>query len=88
MRFNSKTVPTTDNNYNYHIKAVALFNQSYGVHIMLLVINSLRGRQTHTCIHPHRNNFKNQARANRRTAHAWLKIELLFCSVNWWLMLP
>ena len=37
-----------------YVKAVELvFNQSYGVHIMPLVINSLRGGDTHTHTHTH-----------------------------------
>ena len=44
-------MPTNDNNYNNcHITAIEVFNQSYGVYIMPLVINSLRGRHTNTHI--------------------------------------
>ena len=53
MRINAKATPTNDTNYSCHIKAIVLFNQPYEVHIMPLVIDSLRGR--HTCIHIHMN---------------------------------
>ena len=48
--FNSKAMLTTDNNSSYHIKDRALVYQSYGFHIMPLVINSL-GVDTHVCTH-------------------------------------
>ena len=60
MRINAKATPTNDTNYSCHIKAVVLFNQPYEVHIMPLVIDSLRGR--YTCIHIHMN-----ARTHART---------------------
>ena len=52
-RSNFNATPTTDSNCSCHIKAVELFNQSYGVHIMPLVINSLGGGYTHTHTHTH-----------------------------------
>ena len=33
MHFNSKATPTIVNDCSYHLKAVKLVNQSYGVHI-------------------------------------------------------
>ena len=54
MCFNSKATPTTDNNYSWHIKVVELvYNQSYRVHIMQQIINSLRGGHTNTHTHRH-----------------------------------
>ena len=47
MRTNAKATPINDNDYSCHITAVDLFNQSYEVHIMPLVINSLGGGDTH-----------------------------------------
>ena len=61
-------IPIYNADYKCHITAVNLFNQSYGVHIKPLIINSLGSRhtythaQTHTYMHTyrrlHRNNFK------------------------------
>ena len=62
MRINAKAMPINDNDYNCHITATEL-DQSYGVYIMPLVINSLGGGHTHTHANthtndPHRINFK------------------------------
>ena len=40
-----------DNNYNCHITAIELINQSNEVHITPLVINGLGGGHTHTDTH-------------------------------------
>ena len=45
--FNSKAMPTNDNNYSCHKSCSTCFNQSYGVYIIPLVINSF-GADTHT----------------------------------------
>ena len=54
-RINAKAMPINDNDYHCHITATNLFNKSYGVHIMPLVINSLRGGHTltHSLTHSH-----------------------------------
>ena len=68
-RINAKATPINDNDYSCHTTAIELFNQSYEVHIMPLVINSLGRGHTHTSTHththtnmhtndPHRINFK------------------------------
>ena len=65
-RINAKAIPINDNDYSCHITAVELFNQSYEVHIMPLVINSLGHGHTHTNTHtddPQRINFKKGRRA-------------------------
>ena len=52
--FNIKATPIIDNDYSYHITAIELFSQSYGVHMTqhraTIVINSLgwAHTQTHT----------------------------------------
>ena len=55
MHMDNKVTPTDNTDYNYHIKPYNLFNQSYGVYITPLVINSLRSGHTdthrHTQIH-------------------------------------
>ena len=53
-RYDSKTTPSADNDYRCHIKAYNLFNQSYGVHITPLVIDSLGGGHTNTDTYTHR----------------------------------
>ena len=56
--------PTMDNDYSCHIKAIELFNQSYRVHIMPLVINSLGSRHTQAHMHTDfadKSNFKKPA---------------------------
>ena len=59
MLFNRKAIhmPTIDSNYSCHILGVQnlynLYNESYRVHIMPLVINSLRGGDSHTQTHTH-----------------------------------
>ena len=54
-RINAKAMPINNTDYNCHTTAVEPFNQSYWVHITLLVINSLGGRHTHAhelCVVP------------------------------------
>ena len=48
---NTKATPIYDTNYNCHTTTIELLNQSYGVHIMPLFINSLGGGHTHTHTH-------------------------------------
>ena len=50
---NAKATPTNNTDYNCYIKAVELVNQSYGVYIAALFINSLEGVGTHTHTHTH-----------------------------------
>ena len=73
MHFNSKAMPTNDADYSCHIIAVEFVNQSYGVHIMPLIINILRGGHMHMLAYRrlHRNNFKNPG---ERMVHAGSKI--------------
>ena len=57
-----------------YVKAVELvFNQSYGVHIMPLVINSLRGGDTHTHTHTHIHTDIHTESILRNQAYAWFK---------------
>ena len=48
MHINAKATPTIDTDYRCYIKAIDLINQSYGVYIAVLVINNLKGGDTHT----------------------------------------
>ena len=55
---NSKVIPTTNNNYSYHIckscrTCLTNHMKSIPYHIMPLVINSFRGRYTHTHARTH-----------------------------------
>ena len=64
--FKCKATPTNSTDYGYCKKAVELANQSCGVHITPLVINSLGGRQTDRHTHTNyldKSNFKNQVYA-------------------------
>ena len=51
MHINAKATPTNDTDYRCYIKAIDLINQSYGVYIAVLVINNLKGGDTHTHTH-------------------------------------
>ena len=56
-----------------------MFNQSYEVHIMPLVLNSLGGGHTHTNTHTDVRTetiLRNQARASHRPVRAWFKNKL------------
>ena len=53
MPINAKAIPTNNTDYSYYTKAVELVNQSYGVYIAALFINSLEGVGTHTHTHTH-----------------------------------
>ena len=53
MHMNAYVMPTNDIDYNCHIKAIELINQSYrsiSHHMTSLVINSLGGGHTHARI--------------------------------------
>ena len=39
--YNSKATPVNDTDYSCHTKGVELFNKSYGIYIMPLVIDNL-----------------------------------------------
>ena len=75
---------TKDADYNCYIKAIELILTNHmgsiSRHIMPLVINSLRGRHTHTQTntHAYRHSrteaiLRNQVHAGRRPALAWFK---------------
>ena len=51
MHITAEAMPTNDTDYRCYIKAIDLINQSYGVYIAALVINSLEGGHTHTHTH-------------------------------------
>ena len=55
MHINAKATPTNDTDHNCYIKAVELVNQSYGIYIAALFINSLEGVGTHTHTHTNAN---------------------------------
>ena len=78
MRFNSKIMPTTDNNCSWHIKAVELVLTNHMSPYHPLVINSLRGGHTHTHTHTYTHSWteatlRNQAHASLWRVHAWFK---------------
>ena len=48
MCIDAKATPTNGIDYSCYIKALEFYNQSYGIHIKPVVINSLGGGHTHT----------------------------------------
>ena len=72
-----KAIPTNNTDYSCYMKAVELVNQSYVVHIMPLVINSLGSGHTRTNKHTYRRSqridFKKSGEHWPKVLRAWLK---------------